>query len=168
MCAMTPTDEAPRVHLMCGLVCAGKTTLAKRLASELPAMRFSRDEWMLRLYGLRHDDTRYVAALTPCTRLIWEVALDALRLRRSVIMDWNHWNPERRAKSRERAQSAGFAVVLHYLDVPLEVAVEGARHRLADDVDDAHPIDEQGVRHFATIFEPPTAAEGIPTITHQP
>ena len=165
---MTPAEGHPHVHLLCGLVCAGKTTLAKRLAAELPAMRFSRDEWMLRLYGLRHDDARYVAALTPCTRLIWDVALDALRLGQNVIMDWNHWNPERRAESRDRAQSAGFDVVLHYVDVPLEVAVERARHRRADAAGDAHRIDEAGIRHFATIFQPPTAAEDIPTVIHEP
>jgi predicted kinase len=163
---MAPSESQPHVHLLCGLVCAGKTTLAKRMAAELPALRFSRDEWMLRLYGLDHDDDRYVAALTPCTQLIWDVALEVLSLGQSVIMDWNHWNPERRAESCARARSAGFDVVLHYLEVPLEVAVARARSRLADNDDDAHRIDEDGVRHFATIFQPPTAAEGIPTVMH--
>ncbi|WP_460532347.1 AAA family ATPase [Flindersiella endophytica] len=37
-----------RVHLLCGLVGAGKTTCARRLAADLPAVRFSPDEWMLR------------------------------------------------------------------------------------------------------------------------
>jgi predicted kinase len=160
-------EPRPTVHLLCGLVCAGKTTLAKQLAVEFRAIRFSRDEWMLRLYGLRHDDTEYVAALTPCTLLIWDVAIDALRLGQSVIMDWNHWNPERRSESRDRARTAGFDTVLHHLDVPLEVAVTRARQRLAAAPADSHAIDEAGVRHFATIFQPPTAGEQLTIITHR-
>lgn len=44
----------PTVHLLCGLPGAGKTTLARRLEAGLPAIRFSLDEWMLRLYPDLH------------------------------------------------------------------------------------------------------------------
>ncbi|NJC23977.1 putative kinase [Arthrobacter pigmenti] len=40
----------PRVHLLCGLNGAGKTTYARQLEHELPAVRFSLDEWMLHLF----------------------------------------------------------------------------------------------------------------------
>src|SRR5947209_1082007 len=84
------TRQAPRpiVHLMCGLVAGGKTTLARQLAEELPALRFSRDEWMIRLYGLSYDDPRYVAHLDACTGLMWDLAVEALRLGVNVILDW--------------------------------------------------------------------------------
>jgi hypothetical protein len=57
----------PTIHLMCGLVAAGKTTLARKLAEELqlPAVRLSRDEWMIRPYGLPHEDPAYVEQLAP-------------------------------------------------------------------------------------------------------
>ena len=54
------------MHLLCGLLGAGKTTYAKQLATDVGGVRFTLDEWMLRLYGLRHDDPRYVARLKPC------------------------------------------------------------------------------------------------------
>jgi predicted kinase len=41
----------PTAHLIHGYVGAGKTTFARRLEQELPAIRFSHDEWMTRLYG---------------------------------------------------------------------------------------------------------------------
>lgn len=47
---------AVRVHLLCGLPGAGKTTYAARLAAENSAVRFSLDEWMLRLYPWTYDD----------------------------------------------------------------------------------------------------------------
>ena len=39
------------LHLMVGLPCSGKTTLAKRLESELRALRLTPDEWHRFLYG---------------------------------------------------------------------------------------------------------------------
>ena len=163
--AAVPANRA-QVHVLCGPVAAGKTTLAKRLADELPALRLSRDEWMLRLYGLPYDDPRCVAALDPCTALMWDVALATLRLGTSVVLDWNHWSRERRAEARARAQAAGFDVVVHYLDVPVDVAVERARARREAAPVDAHVVDDDGVRHLATIFEPPAPSEGLEIVRH--
>jgi predicted kinase len=156
----------PSVHLMCGLVAAGKTTLARQLAEELPALRFSRDEWMIRLYALSYDDPRYVEQLDPCTELIWDMAVRALRLRVNVLLDWNHWSRQRRADALDRARTAGFDAVLHFLDVPLDTAIRRARQRLSTQPAGAHRIDEAAVRHFATIFEPPTDDEGLQLIRH--
>jgi len=162
------TREAPRpiAHLMCGLVAAGKTTLARQLAEELPALRFSRDEWMIRLYGLPYANPQYVEHLDPCTELIWDVAVEALRLGVNVILDLNRWSRRRRADALDRARTAGFDAVVHFLDVPIDTAIRRARHRLSTAPADAHRIDEAAVRHFATIFEQPTDDECLKIIRH--
>lgn len=152
---------------MCGLVGGGKTTLAKRLASELPALRLSRDEWMLRLYDLPFDDPRSVERLPACTDLLWSVALDTLALGTDVVLDWNHWSRQRRAEARERAAAAGYGLIIHFLDVPVAVAIERAAGRLAVGTAYAYEIDEAGVRHFATIFEPPDPSEGLEVHHHE-
>lgn len=151
---------------MCGLVVAGKTTLADRLAHELPAVRLSRDDWMIKLYDLGHDDSRYVERLGPCTELMWSVALDVLPVGVSVVLDWNHWSRQLRLEAAARARSAGFDVVLHLLDLPLKTVIDRARVRSAAAPAEAHRIDEEGVRHFATIFEPPAEDEGLTIVRH--
>jgi predicted kinase/antitoxin (DNA-binding transcriptional repressor) of toxin-antitoxin stability system len=162
------TRGAPRpiVHLMCGLVGAGKTTLARQLAAELPGLRFSRDEWMIRLYGLSYDDPRYVEHLDPCTELIWDVAVEALRLGVNVILDWNHWSRQRRAEALARARTAGFDAVVHFLDVPIDTAMRRTRHRSSTRPADAHRIDGAAVQHFAMIFEQPADDEGLHIVRH--
>ena len=157
--------SAPTVHLLCGLPGAGKTTHARRLAEELLAVRFSLDEWMLRLFGLRYDDPAYGSRLPACTGLIWDTAVQVLRLGHDVVLDWNQWSRQRRAHWCDTVRLAGFQVVLHHVDVPMEVAVARARDRAEQGTVGSHDIDEAGVRHLAEIFEPPTASEGIPIRT---
>ncbi len=53
---MNERPRRPTVHVLVGLPAAGKTTVVRRLVSEYGAVRFSPDEWMLRLYAVRFDD----------------------------------------------------------------------------------------------------------------
>lgn len=152
-------EPGPRVHLLCGLVGAGKTTYARQLAAELPAVRFSLDEWMLRLYPYRYDDPEYVAHLDTCQDLIWDVAGQVLALGHDVVLDWNQWSRDRRSQCRQRAEAAGYGVLLHHLDVPVETAI--ARAVARGDRAHSHHLDEAAVRHVATIFQPPAPDEGI-------
>ncbi len=72
----------------------GKRRSHTVLAAGIPAVRFSLDEWMLRLYGLRYHDPQYVRRLSPCRDLIWEVAQQILGLGHDVVLDWNQWSRE--------------------------------------------------------------------------
>ncbi|MGI8701098.1 MAG: valine--tRNA ligase [Nocardioidaceae bacterium] len=155
----------PTVHLMCGLPASGKTTLARRLATERPAVRFTLDEWMLRLHGLHYDDTGYAARAAACQEQIWQIALQILGLGHDVVLDWNQWSRARRASWLQRAEEAGFQVLLHQITTPFAEAVARAAARAQADDADSHQIDEAGVRHLAGILEPPTAAEGISIVT---
>ena len=99
---------------------------------------------------------------------MWDVALGALALGTSVVLDWNHWSRQRRAQARERASARGFELVVHYLDVPVELAVKRATARRESGPRDAHIIAEAGVRHMSTLLEPPSASEGFVVVRHLP
>jgi predicted kinase len=163
--SILPKATAPRVHLLCGLVGSGKTTYARRLEAEVPAVRFSLDEWMLRLHGLRYDDPQYVSRLDGCTSLIWDTAKQVLTLGHDVVLDWNQWSTDRRRTWRGRAEDAGYRVLLHHLDVPLDTAIKQVQARDSSGVVGVHRIDEAGVRHSSAIFQPPTPDEGIEIVT---
>jgi predicted kinase len=150
---------------MVGLPAAGKSTVARRLAEELPAVRFGLDDWMIRLHGLTFDDEEYIKRLPPCREMILETAGDVLRVGVDVILDWNHWSPERRKAACDWAakQSAGF--VLHYVRTPVEVA----RRQAVTRVDErSHTLQAAGVDHALTYFVPPEAAEGNTIVLHKP
>lgn len=157
---MSSLASLPMVHLLAGLNGAGKTTHAKRLEATAPAIRFTLDEWMLRLYDLQFDDERYPALAEGCRGLIWDLAAQTLRTGTDVVMDWNHWSRERRRQSRELALAAGGLPLLHYVNVPIEVAMARSRARSAAGEKHAHRLDAAGIRHLASIFEEPSEDEG--------
>lgn len=156
------TTTAPVAHLLCGLNGAGKTTLARELEASLPAVRFSLDDWMLRLHpGLGYASDEYGVRAEDCKLLIWDTARQVLQAGIDVVLDWNQWSRARRALWRETVTAAGFGVVLHHVQTPLDVAVERTRRRTLAAEAGAHPLTEAGVRHLAAIFEEPAESEGM-------
>lgn len=156
------TSIPPTVHLLCGLNGAGKTTLARELEASLPAVRFSLDEWMLRLYpGLHYASEDYGSRAETCKGLIWETALQVLRAGTDVVLDWNQWSRARRALWRGKAVSAGFGVELHHVATPLDTAIEQTRRRTLAAEPGSHALTDDGVRHLAGIFEEPSETEGM-------
>jgi predicted kinase len=148
----------PAVHLLAGLIGSGKTRLARELERRRPAVRFTLDEWMLRLHGLRYDDPRYRELAEGCKGLIRDTARQVLATDTDVVLDWNQWSRERRAVWRDRARAAGYRPVLHHLRVPLETAIAQAASR-RDPY--AHDLDRNGIVHLAGLFEEPCADEGL-------
>jgi predicted kinase/8-oxo-dGTP pyrophosphatase MutT (NUDIX family) len=155
------TGSTPQVHLLAGLNGAGKTTFARHLEADLPAVRFTLDEWMLRLHNLRYDDPAYPVLAESCKSLIWDTALQVLKAGVDVVLDWNQWSRQRRAEWAAKARAHGFEPVLHYVRICLDTAIAQASVRNARDPAYAHTLDAAAVRHLASIFEEPSEDEDL-------
>ena len=154
---------AGRVHLLYGLVGSGKTTLARALCADGRAVRFSLDEWMIRLYpGLSFDTAEYGRRTEIVKDLIWSVAEQVLRSGADVVLDWNSWSRARRAWAVQRAAAIGAEVILHHLDASAEQATARVQARSCDPRSVfAHVIGREGNEHLASIMEPPSETEGF-------
>lgn len=162
---MTTSARRPVVHLLAGYNGAGKTTYAKELEISTGGVRFSLDEWMLRLHpDLRFDSEGYGVSAEACKQLIWNVAKKFLEHGVDVILDWNQWSRDRRKTWLIASIDAGFQARLHYLQVPLETALRQSERRSAMNTAGSHRLPAEDVRHLAAIFEHPTTAEGMPLI----
>src|SRR5258708_33469428 len=106
----------PVLHLICGLPGSGKTTLARRLERDLPAVRLAPDEWMARIVGDGYDEAKRAAV----EAVQWEIAARVLSLGVDVILENGFWSRRERDEVRARARALGAATKLHYLDVPRE------------------------------------------------
>ncbi len=106
------------LHLMVGLPCSGKTTLARRLESEKAALRLTADEWQLRLFGQDAEEPEHDARHTLIETMLWDIASRALALGTNVILDFGFWAREEREDFRLRAKQLGASSEVHFLDVP--------------------------------------------------
>lgn len=108
-----------KVHLICGKICSGKSTLAKTLAEEKNAVILSCDEVTWALFdndlGEKHDEMtgRIRAYLLQKTNEIIRTGTD-------VILDWGFWTASYRQEVRAYFDAASVEVCWHHVAVSPE------------------------------------------------
>jgi predicted kinase len=120
-------QSSTRLVLICGLPASGKSTLARQLAPEIPAIRLDKDAWATQL-GADVWDEEFRVRLE---HQLWALSQDLLAGGQSVILEWGHWARVERDEKRLAARALGVGVELHYLDAPLEELIERAERRNA-------------------------------------
>jgi predicted kinase len=136
--------------LLCGLPGSGKTTLAKRLASEVPAVRLSPDEWLIDL-GVDLFDEPFRARLE---RRFRKLAQDVLILGQNVVLESGFWTRAERDEMLAAGREVGALVELRYLAVPFDELV-----RRLDARDSSTLIPEKLLAEYEKVFEAPDEDE---------
>jgi len=91
--------------------------LARQLADQKRAIRFTPDEWMEKLFAepLTMDDfSRYFSRI--CDLLVWNVALELLKAGQDVILDIGFWSRESRDQARKRLAYVGARCEVVFVD----------------------------------------------------
>ena len=155
----TPPDlsapSAVTMLLMVGLPAAGKTTRAKELAAVHHALRLTPDHWMGPLFG---DSMAGGKRFALEGRLI-SVALQALRLGVSVVLDFGLWDRDERSALRWLARSVGASCQVVYLPVDKDVQLARIAHRQATEPHHTFPMSEAEVDAWRKKFQQPDADE---------
>ena len=104
------------LHLICGTISSGKTTYARRMMSEKPALLLSVDEVTLALSSVippeNHDLT------TPLVKQwLMSKAREALAAGLDVIFDWGFWKKADRLEMEQTLTAEGIPHVWHYIDI---------------------------------------------------
>jgi len=147
------------LHLMVGLPCSGKTTLARQLEKEFSALRLSPDEWQLRLFGQDVEEPAHSARHDLIEAMLWEFAARLLVLETNVILDFGFWAREEREDFRSRAKQLGASSEVHFLDVPEEELLRRLAVRNSQPSRDAFQIPEEMMKPWLGLFQRPTPDE---------
>jgi predicted kinase len=102
-------------HLIHGYLGAGKTTLARKLENDLPAIRFTHDEWMARLYGDDPPADEFQALYRRVSERIDSLWPRCLELGVDVVLDLNFWSRRQRDETRATALTLGANTRLYRL-----------------------------------------------------
>lgn len=144
----------PTVHLLHGFVGAGKTTFAKKLQTEINAVRFSPDEWMIALYGDNPDKGLFDTYYQRINKWIWVQIANVLNTGVDVIYDSGLWKRADRDDVIAKVKALGAVPKLYALQVPFDVSRDRVLKRTAAMPDGALFIDDNAIRLFWSKFEP--------------
>ena len=127
---MLPSTQ-PTIHAIHGFIGAGKTTFARQLETQLPALRLNSDEWMVQLYGPDPPEEVFRPGIVRVNVLMRQLAERALALGLHVVLDDGFWTRASRDDLRRWAADVGVPLRLYALILPEAEARRRVRERNA-------------------------------------
>lgn len=154
------------LYFMCGKMGAGKSTLAKSLASANGAALLSEDALLRELYPSEIADLgAYVSYSGRIKRALSEHICSLLRHGVSVVLDFPANTVGQRVWFRELVHASGAAHELHFVDVPDETCKKQLKERNLTGAGD--PLqDEATFDLLSAYFAPPTMEESFIVVRH--
>lgn len=160
--------SSPTLHLMCGKIASGKSTLAKALATEHCAIVLSEDKWLSSLYpGEINSVADYVRYAQRIRGVVGPLVIDMLESGVSVVLDFPANTLANREWLRSLAEAARVPHCLHYLEVDDAVCRSRLhiRNKLAEHDFSASDAEFDLITSY---FRAPGADEGLVIVTHLP
>lgn len=160
--------EHPTLHLVCGKIAAGKSTLTNSLRQQPDTILVKEDYWLARLFPDEQNCLAdYVRNATRLRDAMTAHLVDLLQSGLSVVLDFPANTPVSRMWMRSVFEQAGCAHQLHFLDVTDDVCKARLHQRNASGTHEFNVIDEDFAL-FTKHFVPPAPSEGFNVVVHRP
>jgi predicted kinase len=159
--------NAPVLHFLCGKAGAGKSTIAKGLATEHLAILISEDIWLMRLFGDQmqtFDD--YKLFSQKLKSVIGPLVTDLLKSGQSVVLDFPANSKASRAWFRSIFEEAGAAHVLHFVNSSNNVCLERIAKRNIERPEGSHHLTNEQFEYISSFFEAPDDLEAFQVNTY--
>jgi len=142
-------------HIIIGFIGSGKTTFARKLEKETGAIRFTKDEWMVKIFGNTPPKDKFEEYDTKMASLATDMALKCLQAGIDVILDEGFWTKEHRDAIREKVKNVGAIPKLYYIETPVEVMITRTLKRNENPPVDSYTIDQAAFYNYLKFFQPP-------------
>lgn len=156
------------LHLLCGKVAAGKTTLARRLAEQHRALLISEDLWLSRLYPVEirsFDD--YLLHARRLREVVGPHVRDLLAHGQSVVLDFPMNVPSARAWARGVFEAAGADHRLHHVKASDPLCLRQLARRNRELPEGSVVVSVEQFEAITAMFREPTADEGFKVELHE-
>lgn len=158
--------DTPTLHLLCGKIASGKSTLATALAAQPGHIKISEDRWLATLYaGEMTSVADYVRCAEKLRQAMGPHVVALLQAGVSVVLDFPANTLANRQWMRSLITASGAAHRLHFIDVSDEICKARLHARNAEGDHDFAATDAQFeliTRHFV----PPDEQEGFTLIRY--
>ena len=151
-------NDIPTVHMICGFIGAGKTTLARNLERETGGVRFTIEDWTLALQGMSMSLEELILSEQRCKKMIWNITQRLLPSCNDVILDFGFWTEDERMLWRDRIEQASARPRVYYVEVGLPVLRRNLAKRNAHLPLGSFEFDDEMFAALAKRFQPPGSA----------
>ncbi|MCK0120006.1 ATP-binding protein [Loktanella sp. F6476L] len=161
------TSHRPTLHLVCGKIAAGKSTLTAALADTDQTVLMSEDVWLKTLFADEMNTLKdYVRFSARLRQVLQDHVINILNAGPSVVLDFPANTVETRVWMKEIARNADADHVLHWLDVPDAICIARMHTRNARG---NHPfsVTEAQFAQVSAHFEAPRQDEGFNVQIHR-
>lgn len=156
----------PTLHLLCGKIASGKSTLTARLGASPGTIIISEDTWLAALYK---DEIQSVAAYVQCAAKLKNAMkshlISLLNADVSVVLDFPANTRANREWMMDIITASGANNCLHYLNVSDDICKARLRARNAEGAHDFAATDEE-FEMITRYFTAPSADEGFTIIEY--
>ncbi len=150
----------PSICLICGFLGFGKTTFAKKLEQDLPAVRFTHDEIMCQRYGRTPDN--FQKKYIEIDSFIRNQTQTAIQNGKNVILDYGFWTKQKRKEYYIWAKSLTPNVQFYAVCCDIEIARNRVIERTKNNSNELF-IDENCFNKLLATYEPISEEENYPT-----
>jgi len=157
-----------RAFLIAGQVCSGKTSTAKVLEEYTGAIRFTPDEWMLKLFPDHVNCEDFDRIFYKCCEISWGVAERCLSKGLSVILDFGFWKKKDREAYIKLLSELGYNCCSIYVSCEDRVIRERLRKRNKNLPEGVFHISEEAYDYFSPGFEEPSNDEKFLVFDNNP
>ena len=152
----------PIAYIICGFIGAGKTTFARKLEKETGAIRITKDEWIIKVFGNKiTSDKNFEKYDNNITELATDVVFKILESGKDVIIDEGFWVKSQRDDIKKKIIQVGAKPILYYVECPIEKMRERVINRSKYPPTDSFEINEEMFNAYLKYWESPMKEEGI-------
>lgn len=152
--------KQPVAYVICGFIGAGKTTFAKKLEKETGAIRITKDEWLVKIFGNKITcDSKFAEYDKNVTSLAKDITFKILNAGKDVILDEGFWEKSYRNDIKKQIIELGAIPILYYVECPIEKMRERTAARSTNPTEDSFEIDGDMFDSYLKYWEPPSEDE---------
>jgi predicted kinase len=152
--------KQPIAYIICGFIGSGKTTFARKMEKETGAVRITKDEWLVNIFGSRvTSDKNFEVYDKKITKLAKEIVFKILKSGGDVIIDEGFWVKSQRDDIKKKALNMGAKPILYYVECPLRKMRERVVARSKIPSKDSFEISGEMFDSYVKYWEPPTEDE---------
>lgn len=154
--------KQPIAYVICGFIGSGKTTFARKLEKETGAIRITKDEWVIKIFGNKiTSDKKFEVFDKNVTELATDIAFKILKSGGDVIIDEGFWIKSQRDYIKKKILNIGAKPILYYVECDVEKMRERVVTRSKIPPEDSFEIGGEMFDSYLKYWQPPEVNEEL-------